>query len=139
VRGLVAAKWRVCSVVPCLLCICASIAKGSQRSCSRHCCACVHVHVHMCVRSHDQREGYLRTSSEEYTFDLSKSYVHLTNHCLQKHSPDLGKYEEGNTLNFEQFQQYLDDKVPSAKLDFRKHLWPRVKVCWVGVVLASGK
>ena len=81
-----------------------------------------------CLALSAQREGYLRTSSEEYTFDLSKSFVHLTNHCLQKHSPDLGKYEEGNTLNFEQFQAYLDEHVPSARVNFRKHLWPRIKV-----------
>lgn len=49
-------------------------------------------------------EGYLRTSSEEFTTNLNANgsrhdkMVHLTNYCMQKHSKNLGKFEDGNTL-----------------------------------------
>jgi hypothetical protein len=39
-------------------------------------------------------EGYLRFTSTPYRLDaasLSNNYVHLTNHSLQKHSPNYSK------------------------------------------------
>ena len=61
---------------------------------------------------HFYKEGYLRTSSSDYTLDDSKNYyVHLTNQCLQvKNKRDYGSHEEGNTLSFDQFQEYLDSE-----------------------------
>ena len=61
-------------------------------------------------------EGYLRTSSEAFSLDLrstktaasgagaSAQMVHLTNYCMQKHSKNLGKFEEGNTLKYDDLQ-----------------------------------
>lgn len=34
--------------------------------------------------------------------------VHLTNNAVQKNSTDYGKFEDGNQLDFLQFQAYLD-------------------------------
>jgi len=53
---------------------------------------------------------YLRTSSEPFTLRLSSSVegnqmVHLTNYCMQKYSDNIGKFEDGNTLSFDQLQQ----------------------------------
>jgi hypothetical protein len=39
-------------------------------------------------------EGYLRFTSTPYRLDaasLNNNYVHLTNHALQKHSPNYSK------------------------------------------------
>ncbi|XP_038607255.1 tubulin--tyrosine ligase isoform X2 [Tachyglossus aculeatus] len=55
------------------------------------------------------REGVLRTSSEPYSIaNFQDQTCHLTNHCIQKeHSKNYGKYEEGNEMFFEEFNQYL--------------------------------
>lgn len=57
-------------------------------------------------------DGYLRTSSEQFTLNLRSGgsggpdakMVHLTNYCMQKHSKNLGKFEEGNTLKLDDLQ-----------------------------------
>ena len=57
-------------------------------------------------------DGYLRTSSEAFTLDVKSSrpggadakMVHLTNYCMQKHSKNIGRFEEGNTLGYDQLQ-----------------------------------
>ncbi|XP_043840024.1 tubulin--tyrosine ligase [Dromiciops gliroides] len=55
------------------------------------------------------REGVLRTSSEPYNItNFQDKTCHLTNHCIQKeYSKNYGKYEEGNEMFFEEFNQYL--------------------------------
>ncbi|XP_023573131.1 tubulin--tyrosine ligase [Octodon degus] len=55
------------------------------------------------------REGVLRTASEPYHVDnFQDKTCHLTNHCIQKEfSKNYGKYEEGNEMFFEEFNQYL--------------------------------
>ncbi|XP_069810361.1 tubulin--tyrosine ligase [Dendropsophus ebraccatus] len=55
------------------------------------------------------REGVLRTSSEPYNdSDFQDMTSHLTNHCIQKeHSKNYGRYEDGNEMFFEEFNQYL--------------------------------
>ena len=90
-------------------------------------------------------EGYLRTSSESYTTDLdntknggtTKSMVHLTNFCMQKHGPNVGKYEDGNTLSFKEFQQYLDDFHADDQVNFRHEIFPRVKQLCVDAILSA--
>lgn len=49
------------------------------------------------------REGYIRTSCEEFSLSqesISKAYVHLTNNAVQKNSENYGKFEDGNQLSF---------------------------------------
>lgn len=60
-------------------------------------------------RKFDIREGVLRTASEPYHVDnFQDKTCHLTNHCIQKeYSKNYGKYEEGNEMFFEEFNQYL--------------------------------
>uniref|UniRef100_A0A8D0H4L5 Tubulin--tyrosine ligase n=1 Tax=Sphenodon punctatus TaxID=8508 RepID=A0A8D0H4L5_SPHPU len=55
------------------------------------------------------REGVLRTSSEPYnSANFRDKTCHLTNHCIQKeYSKNYGKYEEGNEIFFDEFNQYL--------------------------------
>ena len=49
-------------------------------------------------------EGYLRTSSREYSINnLSNRLVHLTNDAVQKKAEDYGKYEAGNKLSYNEF------------------------------------
>ena len=55
------------------------------------------------------KEGYLRTSAFGYKLDnCQDDMVHLTNNAVQMKSGDYGRYEDGNQLDFKQFQEYLD-------------------------------
>lgn len=38
------------------------------------------------------RDGYVRTSSSEYSLSTNEGRVHLTNDAVQKNMPDYGKY-----------------------------------------------
>lgn len=73
------------------------------------------------------KHGYLRTSSDEYALDNGNNYVHLTNNCLQKYGNNYGKHEEGNTVGFEVFQEYLDEMYPEYKLNVKDHFVTRMK------------
>jgi hypothetical protein len=55
-------------------------------------------------------------------------YIHLTNNCLQiKNKDSYGIHEEGNTVSFEQFQDYLKEEFPQYDLDFNKDFLLRMK------------
>jgi len=57
------------------------------------------------------KQGYLRTSSNKYSLESKNLTTHLTNQCLQvKHQNTYGKFEEGNTLSYQDFQDYLDSE-----------------------------
>jgi len=58
------------------------------------------------------QEGYLRTSSSEYDTKDKSTQIHLTNQCLQVHCAEYGQHEEGNTLTFAQFNDYLELTYP---------------------------
>ena len=56
------------------------------------------------------REGVLRLSSSPYApDDLDDPFSHLTNHCIQMHSPDFSSLIEGNEMFFPQFSRFLAD------------------------------
>ena len=59
------------------------------------------------------REGVLRTASEPYHVDnFQDKTCNLPNHCIQKEfSKNYGKYEEGNEMFFEEFNQYLSSAL----------------------------
>jgi len=65
-------------------------------------------------------EGYIRTSSFEYTTnDTKDAMIHLTNNCLQmKDSDNYGKHEQGNTVSFGDFQSFLDENYKDHNLNF---------------------
>ena len=49
-----------------------------------------------CTRGYFYHEGYLRTSSREFSINnLSNKLVHLTNDAIQKKAEDYGKFENG--------------------------------------------
>jgi tubulin--tyrosine ligase len=47
------------------------------------------------------KDGYVRTTSTEYTLKFNSGGVHLTNDAVQKQLPDYGKYEKGNKISYE--------------------------------------
>ncbi|XP_075059865.1 tubulin--tyrosine ligase [Mixophyes fleayi] len=72
------------------------------------------------------REGVLRTSSEPYNdSDFQDMTSHLTNHCIQKeHSKNYGRYEDGNEMFFEEFNQYL---VTSLNINLENSILWQIK------------
>ena len=72
------------------------------------------------------KEGYLRTSSEEFTLGNTDNYfIHLTNNAVQKYSSNYGQFENGNQLSFPWFQKYLEENYP--KFDFKISIINKIK------------
>jgi hypothetical protein len=62
-------------------------------------------------------EGYIRTSSKEFTLrNIDSRIIHLTNDAVQKRGDDYGKFEGNNKISFVDFQKYLDTDHPMEKL-----------------------
>ena len=72
------------------------------------------------------KEGYLRTSSDLFNLDMNEKWIHLTNNCFQCNGEKYGKYEEGNTLSFYSFKEYLAKQFPQYNIDFHKHIEARI-------------
>lgn len=53
--------------------------------------------------------GYVRTSSEVFDLESTNRYAHLTNYCQQVNAESFGKFEEGNTLTFNDLENYLTE------------------------------
>ena len=73
------------------------------------------------------RNGYLRTSSDDYDLENGNNYVHLTNNCLQKYGENYGIHEDGNTVGFHVLQGFLDHHFPQYNLKVEEHFIPRMK------------
>ena len=95
------------------------------------------------------RQGYLRTSSSPFTTDTiagdadgkSSGFIHLTNFCMQKNSPSVGKYEDGNTLSYIQFQEYVNEHYEEMgmekAIDVSQTIMPKIYTLIVDAVLAG--
>ena len=71
------------------------------------------------------KPGYLRTSSYKFELDPDdpdNRFVHLTNIAVQKFSKSFGHHEDGNILNFEQFEEYVHRAYPGQHFDLQKDL-----------------
>jgi len=83
------------------------------------------------IKAYYYQEGYLRTSSKDYSVrDLSRS-VHLTNEAVQIHNQDFGKHEAGNKVSYNDFNKYLHSYCQEndlEKIDFFKDILPKIKV-----------
>ena len=55
------------------------------------------------------KEGHLKVSSINYDLDSNNSFIHITNYSLQKFNKYFSKYEKGNEVSFETFQQYINE------------------------------
>jgi excinuclease UvrABC nuclease subunit len=74
------------------------------------------------------REGYLRTSSSEYSTDktnLNNEYIHLTNNAVQKYAPNYGAHEDGNQLSFPYLKRYLQSEYPEC--DYERMILQKMK------------
>lgn len=72
------------------------------------------------------QEGYLRTSSKNFSLNNTNKYVHLTNDAVQKKSDDYGKFEKANKMSYLDFQRYLDNHHP-GKPNFLTEVLPKIR------------
>lgn len=70
-------------------------------------------------------DGYLRTTSQEFSLDQVDPFVHLTNDAIQKHSSEYGKFENGNKLSYRDFQRYLDTN--HKEFNFFTQVLPKIR------------
>lgn len=60
------------------------------------------------IRGYFFDEGYLRTSSKEFSLDnVGCRFVHLTNDAVQKNSTSYGVFEQANKLSYVEFEKLL--------------------------------
>lgn len=72
------------------------------------------------------QEGYIRTSSKNFSLASTNKYVHLTNDAVQKKCEDYGKFEKANKMSYVDFQRYLDNHYTS-KVDFFSDILPQIR------------
>ena len=72
------------------------------------------------------KEGHLKASSVNYNINNNNSFIHLTNYSLQKYNVNFSKYETGNEISFEIFQQYLNT-LNDKCFNFRETIFPKFK------------
>ena len=68
------------------------------------------------------KEGHLKASSLNYNNDDFDSFIHITNYSLQKYNKSFSKYEKGNEISFQTFQEFINE---NDKFDFRKEIFPK--------------
>ena len=68
------------------------------------------------------KEGHLKASSLNYNIDDFDSFIHITNYSLQKYNKSFSKYEKGNEISFQTFQEFINE---NNKFDFRKEIFPK--------------
>ena len=68
------------------------------------------------------KEGHLKASSVNYNKDDFDSFIHITNYSLQKYNKSFSKYEKGNEISFQTFQNYINE---NDEFDFRKEIFPK--------------
>ncbi|KRX02454.1 hypothetical protein PPERSA_10071 [Pseudocohnilembus persalinus] len=55
------------------------------------------------------KEGYIRTSCEEFDIYSENYFVHLTNNAVQRYSNNYGQYENGNLITFQNFDKMMKE------------------------------
>ncbi|CAD8121618.1 unnamed protein product [Paramecium sonneborni] len=73
------------------------------------------------------QEGYIRTSSKEFTTKCLDRFVHLTNDAVQSKDQDYGKHEPGNKISYLEFQRYVEANHPNIKFNFFIDIYPKMK------------
>ena len=93
------------------------------------------------LRGYFYHGGYIRTTSYKYKLDDNSPAIHLTNDAVQKYCKDYGKYEKGNKLSYEEFDEYMQEKYPSEddnkKIGFFSTIHPQIRKISTDVMNAA--
>ena len=68
------------------------------------------------------KEGHLKASSLNYNKDDFDSFIHITNYSLQKYNKLFSKYERGNEISFQTFQNFINE---NNEFNFREEIFPK--------------
>ena len=68
------------------------------------------------------KEGHFKATSLPYDVNSQDSYVHLTNYSVQKYNKNFAKFETGNEISFQDFENSVNNKI-----NVKKDLLPKVK------------
>ena len=79
------------------------------------------------LKGYFYEDGYIRTSSKEYSSKSNNPFIHLTNDAVQKKSDDFGKYENGNKLSYHDFQKFLNSNYPHMNICFYRDIIPQMR------------
>ena len=88
------------------------------------------------------RDGYIRTSCSKYSLnDLSNRECHLTNDAIQKKAKNYGKFESGNKLSFEEWQDQISRDYKDAPSNVvNAKIRPAIKdLCSISIQAAAAK
>ena len=88
------------------------------------------------LKGYFYKEGYVRTSSSEYTCKVKDGKVHLTNDAVQKQMADYGKYEKGNKISYDELHIYLNSKYGYKNYNFKDIILPKMKKVTTDIVKA---
>ena len=68
------------------------------------------------------KEGHFKATSLPYDVNSQDSYVHLTNYSVQKYNKNFAKFETGNEISFQDFENSVNNTI-----SVKKDLLPKVK------------
>ena len=72
------------------------------------------------------KEGHMKACSVNYDLNnIENSFIHLTNYSLQKYNQNFSKFEKGNEISFNTFQEYLNDK--NYNINIKNDIYPKIK------------
>ena len=83
------------------------------------------------------KDGYIRTSSKEFSLKSTSRMIHLTNDAVQKKSDDYGRFEAGNKLSYADLQRYIDKN--KMKVNFVNDVIPKLKAQALKTIQATFK
>ena len=90
------------------------------------------------VQGYMYKDGYLRTSCQEFSLQqVTDKFIHLTNDAVQKNSPNYGKYEDGNKLSYDEFQDYLNEI--GEKTQFKQEVYLKIREMAKDTLVATWK
>jgi hypothetical protein len=68
------------------------------------------------------KEGHFKATSLPYDVNSQDSYVHITNYSVQKYNKNFAKFETGNEISFQDFENSVNNSI-----NVKKDLLPSVK------------
>ena len=72
------------------------------------------------------KEGHLKASSLNFNLNSKDLFIHLTNYSVQKYNINFSKFEFGNEISFEQFQNSLINEH-KLNLNVKNDIIPKIK------------
>ncbi len=71
------------------------------------------------------KEGHLKATSYDFNIKSSDLYIHLTNYSVQKHCENFSKFEYGNEISFNQFEDSLKNEY-KLNINIKKDIYPKI-------------